>query len=111
MPVGALSQFASAADVFPHPSIRATGTNTFPPKPNERVGALVCIIGGRVQPSDVLRAQCKGLGGILCLSSTGKRSRCYWDVNLKNEENTGERDKDFAEHCSNVGCGVRQGKV
>ena len=58
--------------------------------------------------SEVIRARRKGLGGVLCLSSTGRRSRCYGGVN--NEEDTSELDKDFAEHC-NEGCGVRRVKV
>ena len=90
-----------ATDVYPrsgHKSATGPGTNTFPPLPSVRADACVLVM------LDVQRARRKGLGGC---------SRYYGDSDVKNEEDNGELDKDFAEHC-NVGChagGVRQGKV
>ena len=75
------------ADVLP-----GREANAFPPSPSIGVFTLVRMIGGPGKSMDVVI-------GILCLSRfSNRRSGCHRDV--KNEEDTRERDMDFVEHCN-----------
>ena len=103
--------YESGTDVSEHPRTYATKTlPLYPCVPGYAPTYIKVRRPGVRRPRRRLSGR-KGLSvtvviGILCISS--RRGRYYGDA--KNEEDTNELDKDFAEHCD-VGFGVRQEKV